>query len=338
VDTIHSYINEAVRTAKASGVKPADHPYFWCPTGPARTVCIALHGSTATPRQMAWFARKLLDGKHAVLAPLLPGHGTSREALQGITPADCLAEVQQAVDACLACRTPPFLLGYSFGAVLALWVATTRPVTGAVSLAGGCKPRLPLLARPAMLCPQFASALPRVGDPEKATAWKLRVGRFAMSLRYRVRLLRVPLFLWHSTRDRTMLAKGSVFLFRNAASAFKELLLTEGPGHPLAPSPELETVGEAVVRFLTRDHAVRDVVFGLDLPEARSVELTGSFNSWGRHRLAPAGGGHWEVVVPLRPGRYEYAFLADGVWYPDPHSPAGPAWPDGRVPSALQVT
>ncbi len=338
MDTIHSYIDDAVRTAKASGVKPADQPYFWCPTRRATRVCIALHGSTATPRQMVWFARKLLDAKHAVVAPLLPGHGTTREALQRITPADCLAEVQRAVDACLACRTPPFVLGYSFGAVLALWVATTRAVAGAVSLAGGCKPRVPLLAWPAMLCPQCASIVPGVSDPAKAAAWKLRVSRFAMSLRHRVQQLRVPLFLWHSTRDRTMSAKGTVFLFRKAASASKELLLTEGPGHPLAPSPELESVGEAVVRFLTKDHAARDVVFRLDLPEARSVELTGSFNSWGRRRLAPAGGGRWEVVVPLRPGRYEYAFIADGAWHPDPHSPAGGAWPDGRVPSALEVT
>jgi hypothetical protein len=48
---------------------------------------------------------------------------------------------------------------------------------------------------------------------------------------------------------------------------------------------------------------------------AREVSLVGDFNSWDRDaaRLeATAVGGVWSITVPLREGRYEYAFIVDG--------------------------
>lgn len=30
------------------------------------------------------------------------------------------------------------------------------------------------------------------------------------------------------------------------------------------------------------------------------------------------GDGHWEATVSLAPGRYEYKFVVDGQWIPDP--------------------
>ena len=30
------------------------------------------------------------------------------------------------------------------------------------------------------------------------------------------------------------------------------------------------------------------------------------------------GSRHWSVAVPLRPGRYEYKFVVDGVWCCEP--------------------
>jgi 1,4-alpha-glucan branching enzyme len=53
----------------------------------------------------------------------------------------------------------------------------------------------------------------------------------------------------------------------------------------------------------------------LQAPEARSVHLIGTFCGWDRqaHPLSPGEKkGTWEVIVPLGPGTYEYAFLVDG--------------------------
>ncbi|HEY3449938.1 MAG TPA: hypothetical protein VGK67_26535 [Myxococcales bacterium] len=56
------------------------------------------------------------------------------------------------------------------------------------------------------------------------------------------------------------------------------------------------------------------VRFTLSAPEARRVELAGSFNQWGERKIALARGdnGAWNATVELPRGRYEYAFLVDG--------------------------
>ena len=57
----------------------------------------------------------------------------------------------------------------------------------------------------------------------------------------------------------------------------------------------------------------------LDLGATR-VSLGGDFNGWASDTtpLKRDGSGHWEATVELAPGRYEYKFMVDGEWVPDP--------------------
>ena len=68
--------------------------------------------------------------------------------------------------------------------------------------------------------------------------------------------------------------------------------------------------------------AKKTVVFKCKAPEARRVNVCGSFNNWN-----PAGIeakkdplGNWSVSVSLNPGRYEYKFVIDGAWRNDPNA------------------
>jgi hypothetical protein len=61
-------------------------------------------------------------------------------------------------------------------------------------------------------------------------------------------------------------------------------------------------------------------------PRATRVSLVGDFNDWDAARTPMrrlgAGSAVWTTVVPLVPGRYRYAFLADGArWLADPAAP-----------------
>jgi hypothetical protein len=75
--------------------------------------------------------------------------------------------------------------------------------------------------------------------------------------------------------------------------------------------------------------SVRDgVKFVLVAPQAARVSLVGDFNDWDPAATpmerTPTGG-TWSVVVPLRAGRHEYAFVVDGKqWLPDPSAPLAP--------------
>lgn len=82
------------------------------------------------------------------------------------------------------------------------------------------------------------------------------------------------------------------------------------------------------------------VTFVLVAEQAEDVALVGDFNDWtpGVTRLQQRPGGVWSVVVPLRPGRYTYAFLVNGsTWLSDPTAPANAEEDFGRPSSIVLV-
>lgn len=62
------------------------------------------------------------------------------------------------------------------------------------------------------------------------------------------------------------------------------------------------------------------VHFRLDAPDANSVHLAGDFTEWQpTYEMHEAQPGIWTVIVPLRAGVHDYAFVIDGeTWTPDP--------------------
>ncbi|MCK4271036.1 glycogen-binding domain-containing protein [bacterium] len=74
------------------------------------------------------------------------------------------------------------------------------------------------------------------------------------------------------------------------------------------------------------------VLFQFDAPAAQRVNLAGVFNNWGGTVIGPFDPtidpmtknekGLWQIVIPLKPGRYEYKFVLDGgvVWKHDPNN------------------
>lgn len=58
---------------------------------------------------------------------------------------------------------------------------------------------------------------------------------------------------------------------------------------------------------------------------ALQVSLIGDFTGWIPQPLRlQRPGGDWSIVLPLREGRYGYAFVVDGVWVADPGAPRAP--------------
>ena len=66
----------------------------------------------------------------------------------------------------------------------------------------------------------------------------------------------------------------------------------------------------------------KKVQFNLFAPEAKRVFLAGDFNNWDVDSLQmkKASKGTWETSFTLTPGRHEYRFWVDGVWYDDPNA------------------
>jgi hypothetical protein len=78
---------------------------------------------------------------------------------------------------------------------------------------------------------------------------------------------------------------------------------------------QIDAPGAAAPEVLVR--------FRLEVPDAQSVQLAGSFTNWeARFELHEVAPGVWTGVLPVPIGVHEYAFLIDGTrWLADPYAP-----------------
>ena len=79
-----------------------------------------------------------------------------------------------------------------------------------------------------------------------------------------------------------------------------------------------ETVRETVKQ--AQEPAIREAVFGLNMPNAKEIYLVGDFNHWkinDESRLSKLNEGRWEKKLQLSSGRYKYKFVVDGEWVLD---------------------
>jgi 1,4-alpha-glucan branching enzyme len=81
------------------------------------------------------------------------------------------------------------------------------------------------------------------------------------------------------------------------------------------------------------------VRFEFTHPSATTVCVAGTFNHWQPEAktLHPAGGGRWHKEAELPPGTYEYRFVVDGQWIPDPLAKETVPNPFGGRNSVLRV-
>ncbi len=115
-------------------------------TGPRAGVMVS-HGFTGSPHGIRDWARSLAGAGYAVRMPLLPGHGTSWEELAETRWQDWHEAVDAAYLELAAECDYVVVAGLSMGGALALRIAATRPVAGAVLVNPGLvidDPRAPL--------------------------------------------------------------------------------------------------------------------------------------------------------------------------------------------------
>ena len=84
---------------------------------------------------------------------------------------------------------------------------------------------------------------------------------------------------------------------------------------------------------------LQPVRFEFSHPTGTTVAVAGTFNDWHPTTKSthPTGSGHWLKETALAPGHYEYCFVVDGQWMPDPFGPGTVLNPFGGKNSILKV-
>jgi 1,4-alpha-glucan branching enzyme len=102
----------------------------------------------------------------------------------------------------------------------------------------------------------------------------------------------------------------------------------------IKPAPEQVVITKPVASKVGR------VSFEFVRPEAKNVCVAGSFNDWKPEKapLVQMGNGRWVGDLPVKPGRYEYLFVVDGQWMPDPNAKESVQNPFGGRNSIVGVS
>jgi hypothetical protein len=110
---------------------------------------------------------------------------------------------------------------------------------------------------------------------------------------------------------------------------------------PVRPAPVAPLKPEPVVKAPTRSLTPQPAHVSLELvkPGAKQVYVAGSFNEWKPEQapLVEKGNGRWVGDITVKPGRYEYMFVVDGQWLPDPNAPESVQNPYGGRNSVITV-
>lgn len=116
----------------------------------------------------------------------------------------------------------------------------------------------------------------------------------------------------------------------NMHDSYGEALLRNGQleaaANAYARAAEIDTsntTAQKIVYQIREGNRKGNTTFELkDYPYARSVQLAGDFNGWSRLTCPMTReNGRWLARIDLEPGNYEYKFVVDGVFIPDPANP-----------------
>jgi len=86
------------------------------------------------------------------------------------------------------------------------------------------------------------------------------------------------------------------------------------------------------------NHGAKPIHIEFADPNASAVAIAGSFNGWRPEAAQLVAKGKWAKELMLPPGSYEYLFVADGKWIPDPLAKQAVPNPFGGMNSLLTVT
>ncbi|MDH3217828.1 MAG: AAA family ATPase [Candidatus Krumholzibacteria bacterium] len=131
-------------------------------------------------------------------------------------------------------------------------------------------------------------------------------------------------FVSHTVRLKEAAAKGvSILDLDRQSKAARQFLLLARELIEKEAKIKTDDLGQWMEKLHGPQKVSEGVLFSLDVPQARSVAVTGEFSNWSKEGIPlekDATDGCWKLVLDIRPGEYEYRFIVDGVWIRDPNN------------------
>lgn len=241
--------------------RPDPSPFF-LPGGPVGLLLI--HGFTGSPPEMRLVGEYAHQRGYTVLAPLLPGHGTTVDDANKWRWSDWV-ECTSGALADLEGRCERVLVaGLSLGALLTLYLAAHHPeLAGAIAYSPAvmfADPRLNLLPVLKYLIRQAPKGKGHAVDPAlKSRLWSYDIWptialhetvRFARQVKRALPQVKCPSLVLYSTADRDIHPDAARFTYEHIGAEDKELVTLHNCGHCITVDAEWKTVAEKTCQFM----------------------------------------------------------------------------------------
>jgi carboxylesterase len=234
---------------------------------------ILVHGFTASTQEMEGLAKFLAGKNFTVIVPLLKGHNTNESDFAKTDSEDYYRSVLDAYAKVKGFESVD-VIGLSFGATLALHLATEKKIRKIVALAPAIiySSRIlkfvGLIKRFIRKVPKAKKKVPGTKiyspwDLYKPEAIKRRRAYdfvlleqlhdstlFVKKVKNELGKIKNPILIMHSKKDSTTKPEGSELLFKKVFSKQKKLIFLEKSGHIITEDFEADRVKRETLRFL----------------------------------------------------------------------------------------
>ena len=214
---------------------------------------LLLHGLTATTAEVRLLGENLHAHGFTVVAPLLPGHGTSPDELNQIKWEDWAWEAEKSLQYLLTVCDTVFVGGESMGGALTLYLATRfSEIAGVMCYAPAVKLNMPMIkeAQLRAIAPFKASVPKDLSDdnpfwqgydvnPLKSIEELVEMGRV---VRRNLDKIEQPVFVVQGRHDTTVAEDVGEIILQGVASEMKQLLWMENSVHVILLEEEREQI------------------------------------------------------------------------------------------------
>lgn len=250
-------------------IKEKARPYFYNVN--SKTLAILIHGFTGSPYDLKELAKFLAAKGISVKAPLLAGHGRIWNDLEKCTCFDWWESVNQEMKWAEGKFDNIFIIGYSFGANLAMDMAAryAEKVNGVVSLGVSVFLRKDFLIRKIAM-PIFHSFFKKYrkryikGDYLieyedsgcYANVPTLSLREFYRFIKYytkrELKKMKSPILIIHSKDDKITHPRSSQYVYDRIGSEKKELLFLDEINHNPLASRRKDYIFSMIEEFISR--------------------------------------------------------------------------------------
>ena len=220
--------------------------------------CLLIHGFTGSPSHMRYLGEELNQAGYTVQGVLLPGHGTSLEAMEETDKGDWWQKVKQAYQSLRAENDQVYVIGLSMGGTLSLLLAQNYDVDKVVSIAAPIK----LQDKTAYLTP-ILKFFKRFKKWPEENIDEYDIGYSGMPVKSVPELLKLikesrknlaevscPTLIIQPLEDGTVKPISGEIIYNNISSVDKEILWLENSGHVCTIGSEKEKLHQKVTDFL----------------------------------------------------------------------------------------